>query len=122
MQYEADLLEDWMREYYFETEIDLGSSGVHPYSTAQIKDLTGLPSSTLDAVRFEDSWALGAPGIRQAIAESFAGGDTDRVMATHGSSEAIFLTMNALVRPGDEVIALDPCYQQPRGASTAIHR
>jgi aspartate/methionine/tyrosine aminotransferase len=31
-------------------------------------------------------------------------------MATHGSSEVMFLIMNALLQPGDEVIILDPCY------------
>jgi capreomycidine synthase len=34
------------------------------------------------------------------------------VISTHGSSEAIYLVMHALLRAGDEVIVLDPCYQQ----------
>jgi capreomycidine synthase len=31
-------------------------------------------------------------------------------MVTHGSTEAIFLVMNALLAPGDEVVVLDPVY------------
>jgi aspartate/methionine/tyrosine aminotransferase len=32
-------------------------------------------------------------------------------MVTHGSSEAMYLVMHALLRAGDEVIVLDPAYQ-----------
>jgi aspartate/methionine/tyrosine aminotransferase len=40
-------------------------------------------------------------------------------MATHGSSEVIFLVINALLRPGDEVVALDPCYFSYRNMAEA---
>lgn len=105
-------LEGWMRQYYFDTDIDIGSSGVEGYSLAEIRQLAGLGQEELDGIVFEDSQTLGAPALRKAIARRWADGDADRVIATHGSSEAIFLIMNALVRPGDEVVVLDPCYQQ----------
>jgi capreomycidine synthase len=120
MRFEDALLEGWMRDYYFDTDLDIGSSGVRPYTFAQVRELTGLTTADLDAVTFEDSWTLGGPGIRQALAGRFANGDTDRVMVTHGSSEAIFLTMSALLRPGDEVIVLDPVYQQLAGVAAAL--
>src|SRR5437899_6836062 len=34
-----------------------------------------------------------------------------QVMITHGSSEAMFLVMSALLQPDDEVVVLTPCYQ-----------
>jgi capreomycidine synthase len=55
---------------------------------------------------------LGGPGLREALANRWAGGDCGQVMATQGSSEAIFLVMNALLEPGDEVVVLEPAYQQ----------
>ncbi len=120
MELEAALLEQWMRDFYFETDLDIGSSGVQPFTMAQVREVSGLRSEELDNVLFEDSWTLGGPGIRRAVADRFTGGDSDRVMVTHGSSEAIFLTMNALLRPGDEVIALDPAYQQLYSVSAAV--
>jgi len=120
MQLDYALLEGWMRDYYFETDLDIGSSGVHPYSFAEVREMTGLTTAELDRVSFEDSWTLGGPGLRQALADRFAGGEMARVMVTHGSSEAIFLSMTALLRPGDEVIVLDPIYQQLRGVAEAI--
>jgi aspartate/methionine/tyrosine aminotransferase len=48
----------------------------------------------------------------KAIGDRWAQGDIRRAMATHGSSEANFLIMNALLAPGDEVVVTDPCYPQ----------
>jgi hypothetical protein len=69
MQLDHALLEGWMRDYYFETDLDIGSSGVHPYSFAEVRGMTGLTTADLDRVSFEDSWTLGGPGVRQALAD-----------------------------------------------------
>ncbi|HEX2223509.1 MAG TPA: capreomycidine synthase [Thermoanaerobaculia bacterium] len=114
------LLEDWLRDYYFTTEIDLGCSGVEDYSMAEVRALTGLTQEDLDRVIFHDSRSLGGPELRQALADRFAGGQAERVMATHGSSEAIYLTLHTLLQPGDRVVMLDPCYPQFYGAAEAI--
>jgi capreomycidine synthase len=106
------LLERWMRDYYFETEYDLGSSGVESFSLADLIRITKLTEEEIKGVVFDDSRTQGGPALREAIAEKWAGGDPGSVMVTHGSSEAIYLVMQALLRPGDEVVALEPCYQQ----------
>ncbi len=105
------LLEDWLREYYFAVDHDLGSSGVENFSWRDLRRLTGLADSDLDVVMFNDSHTMGAPSLRQAVADRWAGGDAARVMVTHGSSEAMYLAIRAIVQPGDEVVALTPCYQ-----------
>jgi capreomycidine synthase len=106
------LLEHWMRLYYFDTEIDIGSSGVESFSMSRLRELLDLSQNDLDQVTFDDSRTLGGPGLREAIGERWANGNPDRVMATHGSSEGIFLAMNAFLDSGDEVITVSPCYQQ----------
>ncbi|HSU14833.1 capreomycidine synthase [Longimicrobium sp.] len=104
------LLEEWMRLYYFAVDADIGSSGVSDYSLAEVRALLGIGVEEMDAVVFHDSQTLGGPGVRRAAARRWAGGEVDRVMVTHGSTEAIFLLLNALLRPGDEVVVLDPVY------------
>jgi capreomycidine synthase len=106
------LLEGWMRDYYFNTEIDIGSSGVENFSLAELFQLTDLTQEELNSVVFHDSSSLGSLELRQAIAERWGNGDPEQVMVTHGSSEANFLIMNGLLNAGDEVVVLDPCYQQ----------
>jgi capreomycidine synthase len=113
------LLESWMQAYYFATEIDIGSSGVESFSLRQLRGLLDLTHEDLDNVLFQDSQTLGGPGLRQAIAARLAGGRTDHVMVTHGSTDANFMIMSALLSPGDEVVILDPCYQQLYGIAEA---
>lgn len=58
----------------------------------------------------------GVPALRQAIAAKVrrcygAGVDADaEVTVTSGASEAIFNAIQAVVRPGEEVVVLDPAY------------
>jgi capreomycidine synthase len=108
----AALLEEWMRLYYFDVDADIGSSGVSDYSLAELRALLRIGADELDAVVFHDSQTLGGTALRQALARRWTGGATARVMVTHGSTEANFLVMNALLRPGDEVVVLDPIYPQ----------
>lgn len=112
MQMPPARLEDWMRDYYFATDIDIGSSGVEDFSLAELRTLLGLSWEELDGIVFHDSQTLGGVDLRHAIAERWAGGDIGRVMATHGSSEANYLLMNVLLSAGDEVVVVDPCYPQ----------
>lgn len=113
-------LEDWMRKYYFNTEIDIGSSGVENFSLTDLRRLTDLTQEEIDQITFHDSESLGALTLRRTIARRWGNGDARRVMVTHGSSEALFLIMNTLLRAGDEVIVLDPCYQSLRSPAEAI--
>ncbi|MCX7556667.1 pyridoxal phosphate-dependent aminotransferase [Xanthomonadaceae bacterium JHOS43] len=58
----------------------------------------------------------GVAALREAIAEKIAamyGVHVDAgadVTVTSGATEAIFCAIQSVVRPGDEVIVLDPCY------------
>jgi capreomycidine synthase len=103
-------LEDWLRDRYFTARIDISSSGVHPYTFRDLRDLTGIRADDLDALDFRDSRSAGDPQLRAAIARRWGSGDPETVMATNGSSEALFLLMHALLRPGDEVVVLEPAY------------
>ncbi len=105
-------LEEWMRKYYFAADYDIGSSGVQNWSFREVRDMAGIEWAELDAMVFNDSETLGAPGLRQALARRFTGGDVDRVLCSHGSSEANYLAMRALLEPGDEVVVPTPRYPQ----------
>lgn len=112
-------LEKWMRHYYFDTDLDLGSSGVQSFSLTELRQLLDISQSELDSIVFDDSHTLGDPQLRSAIAAQYGVGP-EQVMATNGSTEANYLIMNALLRPNDEVIVLDPLYQQLYGIAQAI--
>jgi capreomycidine synthase len=105
-------LEDWMRHYYHDVDHDIGSSGVLDMTVAELCDVCGFDLSELEPLIFHDSEPLGGRRLRAALADRWTGGDVERVMVTHGSSEAIYLVMHTLLKPGDEVVVVDPAYQQ----------
>src|ERR1043165_2219394 len=99
-------LEYWMRAYYFDTELDLSSSGVQPFSIGELRQLFNIPPDDLDRIELHDSRTLGDPELRNAIGHRWANGNAERVMATNGSSEANYLVMHSLLKSGDEVVVL----------------
>ena len=105
-------LEYWLRDYYFSSEIDLGCSGVENFSFGELRQLFNITPDDLDRIVLRDSRTLGDPDLRTAIGNRWGNGKAERVMATNGSSEAIYLIMHSLLEPGDEVVVLDPAYQQ----------
>lgn len=105
-------LEYWLRDYYFSAEIDIGCSGVENFSFGELRQLFNITPEDLDRIVMRDSRTLGDPDLRTAIGNRWGNGKAERVMATNGSSEAIYLIMHTLLEPGDEVVVLDPAYQQ----------
>jgi capreomycidine synthase len=110
----APLLEAWYRDHLPSAAIDISASGVEAYPFGELRRLLELSSDELDEVRLDDSTTLGAAALREAIARRYAAGDLDRVMATHGSSEAISLILSVLLRPGERVVVVDPIYHSLR--------
>jgi capreomycidine synthase len=105
-------LEAWMRSYYHEVDHDIGSSGVRDLSMTELLAIGGADLADLGSMIIRDSESYGGGGLRAALANRWTGGDVDPVMVTHGSSEAIYLMMHLAVEPGDEIIVVDPAYQQ----------
>ncbi|MEV1046243.1 capreomycidine synthase [Streptomyces sp. NPDC049916] len=114
------MLEEWYRRHLAPGIYDISSSGVHPYTFAEIRERCGIRTEDLDAIEMDDSVSQGGAGVRQAIADRYAAGDADRILVTHGSSEAIALTLHALLRHGDRVVVQEGIYHSlahhPRAA------
>lgn len=104
------VLEEWYRRHLDRAKRDISSSGVLPYTYAEMRRLTGLGATDLDDILVDDSTSQGSPELRQAIADRYLSGRAERVMVTHGSSEAIALTLATLLRPGDLVVLPDMLY------------
>lgn len=113
-------LEDWLRERYFTTRVDISSSGAETYTLGQLRELFGISIKALDGIPFRDSPSTGCHPLREVIAQRFGDGKPDSVMVTHGSSEALFLALAAVVRPGDEVVVLSPVYHSLSSIARAL--
>jgi aspartate/methionine/tyrosine aminotransferase len=52
----------------------------------------------------------GAPALREQAASLYTAVDAGHVIGLAAPEEGIFITMHALLEPGDEVVVLTPCY------------
>ena len=90
----------------------LCTSDVEPYRLPEL-----LALAEPDARRLWDELQLGytdsggIPALRAEIAGLYNGVDPDEVMTFAGADEAIFLALNALLRPGDHAVVTWPAYQ-----------
>ena len=103
-------LEDWYRHHYFANEIDISGSGVEDYTFQDIQRIAGFSFGELDASQLHDAPTVGGVAIRTRLASLFGTGDPDSVMVTNGANEGLQLVVRSVLKPGDELITLGPCY------------
>ncbi len=124
-------LERFFGELGGKAEHLLCTSDVEPY---RLRDLLELAD---DELRVEwDRLALGytdpggMPALREEIAGMYASIEADDVVTFAGADEAIFLALNAILRPGDHAVVIWPAYQSlhevahvriPPGGATSVH-
>jgi len=106
-----------MTAYEMDVEYDIAESGILPLTTNDLLAL--LPPAERDAtlarlldLRLGYSEARGSTELRTLLAATYANCTPDHILVTTGAIEANFLLFNALLEPGDHVIAPYPAYQQ----------
>ncbi len=77
------------------------------------------------AEKFQRVWlgyteSQGSPALRQAICGLYQTVEPEDILVHTGAEEAIFLFMQAVLRPGDHVIAHWPCYQSLTDVARSI--
>jgi aspartate/methionine/tyrosine aminotransferase len=122
MRIEPFELERWMTTWETEVSYDLAESGIQPMSVNQLAALTGEQERV---ARLLDepllySEACGTIELRSIIAGLYENTGPENVLVTTGAIEANFLLFNTLLVQGDEVIVVDPCYQQLASVPRAL--
>jgi aspartate/methionine/tyrosine aminotransferase len=113
-------IERFYAQYEFTAPYMLSSSDCESLTIAEL--LTYEPDS---AERFQQLWlgyteAPGHPALREAITPLYTTIHPDQVLVMSGAEEGIFLAMNALLNPGDEVIVHAPHYQSLSAVADSI--
>jgi aspartate/methionine/tyrosine aminotransferase len=90
----------------------LGGSDAEALSVQELLDISRA-SVDFSKINLGYYDGKGVESLRRAIADSYPGtGLTpENILITLGGSEAIFLAIHTLVRPGDEVLVCRPAYQ-----------
>ena len=104
-------------------DVNLSESGVEPLSLDGLAEM-GLDLDWLRALPLEYIQSNGTPELRSQLAAQYAGASSEHVLVTNGSSEANYVTVQVLIEPGDEVVAIVPNYLQvalaARGAGAVV--
>lgn len=125
MKIEEFALERWMSHWETRVQYDIAESGISPMSA---RDLLGmLPEAERAAelaalldTRLGYSEARGTAALREAIAATYERTGPDNILVTTGAIEANYLLFHVLLDPGDEVITIDPAYQQVQSVPRAF--
>ena len=88
----------------------LCASDCESLTVDELLRLAGGSWESLGHLRLGYTESQGAPALRACIADLYANVNADQVIGLGAPEEGIFVTMHALLEPGDEVIVLTPCY------------
>jgi aspartate/methionine/tyrosine aminotransferase len=110
-------LERWMSHWELLVSHDICESGILPMSLSELYSLLPNDAASRLEAQLRDtpaaySEARGTVELRTLLAETYTGVSAEDVLVTTGAIEANFLVFNALIKPGDHVVAVSPAYQQ----------
>jgi aspartate/methionine/tyrosine aminotransferase len=105
-------IERFFAVHEFAVPYVLCASDVEPLSMHELLALADEETRALwDGLVLGYTETLGSPLLRHEIAGLYETLEADDVIAVVGASEALFVLISALVRPGDHIVALWPAYQ-----------
>ena len=107
-------LEAWQSAYEQDVEFNLADSGVHP---VRVGELVSEPAAVRDLLdtALHYPHVNGTPLLRSLIAGLYERAHLGNVLVTVGASEAMAVSLQTLLSPGDRVVVLEPGYRQAWG-------
>jgi aspartate/methionine/tyrosine aminotransferase len=111
MKIEPFALERYIARYEFSAQYLLSCSDCEAISQTELLEMADTETMRLwENLKLGYTEALGHPALRKSIAGIYDGIEAENIMVTV-PEEGIFLTMQALLEPGDHVICTFPGYQ-----------
>jgi aspartate/methionine/tyrosine aminotransferase len=108
------LMERMMSKWENVVDYNLSESGVHPMT---IHELVDDPTVIEELLSTELGYAQanGIIELRERIAALYPSSTPDNVLVTVGCAEANFVTLQTMLRPGEEMVMMLPNYMQVWG-------
>ena len=106
--------------YEFNTPHLLSVSDCETVTVGELLRIAGTSLDDLSALRLGYTESQGHPDLRAAIASTYERVSADEVVVLTSPVEGIYLTMQALLDPGDEAIVLMPAYDSLKNVAEHI--
>jgi|HubBroStandDraft_6_1064221.scaffolds.fasta_scaffold00104_39 aspartate/methionine/tyrosine aminotransferase len=113
-------LERYFARYEFTARYLLCSSDPESLSIRELLFLEPESEERLLELRLGYTESRGSPYLRQTIASLYQHANADQILVHCGAQEPIFTFMNAVLEPGDHVVAQFPTYQSHYSIAEAI--
>ena len=110
MKIEPFLTEQFFTQYEFSAPHLLASSDCETMSIGELLQLAGLTLDELGDVTLGYTESQGDPQLRSQVSEMHTDVGAEDVVILTSPVEGIYLAMQTLLEPGDEVVALRPAY------------
>ncbi len=105
-------LEEFWKKYEFTTPYLLCCSDAETWGLQEILSLADLESQALwQSLGLGYTEVPGHPLLREEIARLYSSLHAENIFTFAGAEEGIYCAMRTLIKPGDHVIVIDPCYQ-----------
>jgi len=121
MQIEDFALERWFARWEFAVRHVLGASDVEGLSMHELLAFADDETRELwNRLTLGYTESLGHPLLRTEIASLYESASSDDVATLVGAEEGIFLTMHAVLEPGDHAVVMWPSYQSLHEVARSI--
>ncbi|AQQ54809.1 aminotransferase [Planococcus lenghuensis] len=109
-------IEEWMNEYEQEAVYNLAETCVDSLSIEELVTLGGEDYDeffrSIADTKLTYGHITGSPGFKKNVANLYKTMTPDNILSMNGAIGANFLVLYTLIEPGDEVVCVDPTYQQ----------
>lgn len=114
-------IEEYFTQYEFSVRYMMGSSDPE---TMTLSELIGMADSEClslwDQLTLSYTEYYGHPLLREEISRLYSNLDQSNILVYSGAEEAIYIAMQVLLKPGDHVIVVTPCYTSLKEIPKAI--
>lgn len=109
-------IEEWMNEYEQDAIYNLAETCVDSLSLEELVTISGgnyddFFRSIADK-KLTYGYITGSPALKKNIAKLYKVMKPENILSMNGAIGANFLVLYSLIEPGDEVVCVDPTYQQ----------
>lgn len=114
MNIEQFATEDYYARYEFTSPHLLSASDCESTTIAELLELSGESLDALASMKLGYTESPGHPDLRRAIAAGGENVSPEDVLVLNAPIEGIFITMSAVLSPGDRAVVVGPCYDALR--------
>lgn len=118
-------LEEYFAKYEFVAPFMMGSSDPETHTLTELVSMADEECLSLwNNLKLTYTETRGLPLLREEIRKIYKTQDKDNILVFSGAEEAIYITMQVILKRDDHVVVLKPCYQSlkeiPKSVSSNV--